>query len=370
MRVESLEMWRIDLELRHQLATSGGTHARRPVILVRIETDLGEGTGECEALEAPTYTEEYTDGAWALIANELAPRLIALDHVDDAAGAMRALSVVRGHPMAKAALEMALIDAELRATGEGLAAHLGATAPSVPAGANVGIGTAEEVLRSTGAAVEAGYRRVKVKIAPGHELAPLAAVREAYPDLVLSADANGAYDPGDPAHRELLHGLDELGLAALEQPFAPERLVELAALCDELATPVVLDESITSPASLEIALALGTLDAVSVKPARLGGIAAAVAVHDRCVARGVALSIGGMLESGLGRAAALCVAALPGFTMPGDLGASDRYFVPDLTAPHLLVDGALEVPRGSGIGREVDWSALRGRARRWRVTRS
>ncbi len=350
MKIHAVELLRLDLTLRHTLATSAGEHHLRPVLLIVVHAEGVIGYGECEALLEPTYTEECADGAEAVLTSQLVPRLLAGGELASIEEAMGLLAAVRGHQMAKAGLEMALLDAELKLAGRSLAHYLGATSATVAAGANVSLGGADAVLAEVAEAVEAGYRRVKCKIAPGRDLESLAAVRSAFPDLVLSADANGAYLLADDSHRDRLRRIDRLGLAAIEQPLAPEDLLGHAELAAELDTPIVLDESVTSLAGLEIALLLGAADAVSVKAARLGGLLVGRAVHDRCRAAGVHLSIGGMLESGLGRAAALALGALPGFDLPGDLGASERYFAPDLTVPHLLHEGALAVPAGPGLG--------------------
>ncbi|HVB05908.1 MAG TPA: o-succinylbenzoate synthase [Acidimicrobiales bacterium] len=351
MQLQAIELLRLDLTLRHSLATSAGAHSARPVLLVVAHAGEATGYGECEALAEPTYTEEYADGAEAVLATHLVPRLLAKGELESTAAAMEGLAAVRGHRMAKAGLEMALLDAELRLAGRSLAEHLGATATAVPAGANVSLGEAASVVAEVAEAVAAGYRRVKCKIAPGRDLESLRAVRSTFPDLVLSADANGAYDLGDAGHVQRLRAIDDVGLAALEQPLRADDLLGHARLAAEMVTPVMLDESVESLGGLEVALSLSACDAVSVKAARLGGLLQGRAVHDRCREAGVHLAIGGMLESGLGRAAAIALGALPGFDLPGDLGASERYFAPDLTLAHDLVDGALAVPTGPGLGR-------------------
>ena len=354
MRLIAVELTRLELELVKGLETSTGVLASRPVVLVRVVTDAGEGVGECAALAAPTYTAEYADGAEQVLATILIPRLFAVGDFDGPAGALAALEVVRGHPIAKAALEMALLDAEGHERNRSLAASIGARSSSVVAGATIGLapGT-REVLDAVEAAVEAGYERVKCKIAPGRDVGVLAAVRREHPGLVLLADANGSYRLERPDHRSALRQLDGLGLAALEQPLAAGDLVGHASLAVELETPVMLDESVPDLHALDNALALAACDAVSLKPARLGGIAAACEAVRRCVAAGVSCTVGGMLETGIGRAASLAVAALPGVDLPSELGASDRYFAEDLTAPHVLVAGRLAVPDGPGLGIEL-----------------
>jgi O-succinylbenzoate synthase len=369
--VLAVELRRLDLELVRSLSTSGGTHARRPVLIVRAETDVGTGWGECEALEAPTYTEEYADGAEQVLVEFLVPLLLGAGRsFGGAADALRALAPVRGNRMAKAALEMALLDAELRAVGESLARRLGATRRSVVAGATVGTGAPGTVVADVAEAVAAGFTSVKCKIAPGLDIAPLRAVRASFPDLGLSVDANGAYRFDVEEDRSALEALDALDLAAIEQPLAPEDLAGHAQLTARLRAPVLLDESIDSPASLEAALAMRACDGISVKAARLGGALTALTVHDRCVAAGVRLAAGGMLETGLGRAVSLAVAALPGFDLPGDLGPSERYFSPDVTAAHLIDDGALAVPDGPGIGVEPITAVLEAATVRTRTLRA
>lgn len=353
MQLLAVELRRCELQLVHRLASSRSDHAARPVLLVRVETDIGHGWGECAALASPTYTEEYADGAEKLLAEVLAPMLLSVrDPFGGAADARQRLDAVRGNHMAKAALEMALLDAELRAAGRSLANFLGATETHVRAGATVGVGEPDEVLEAVAEAVAAGFTRVKCKIGPGRDVVQLRTVRDAFSRLDLAADANGSYRLDDPEDNVALHQIDELGLVALEQPLSAGDLVGHAALASWLATPLVLDESITDIGTLEAAIALRSCDAVSVKAGRLGGLAAAVRVQRRCREAGLALTAGGMFETGIGRAAALALAALPGFDLPGDLGPSDRYFVSDLTAPHVLVDGTIAVPTGPGLGVE------------------
>ncbi len=322
-------------------------------MLVRLETDAGPGWGECAALAAPSYTEEHADGAEQVLAQHLLPLLLEQGAPDEGVeSALDRLEVVRGHRMAKAAVEMALLDADLRASGRSLGARLGATSARVPAGATVGIGRPAAVLAEVAAAVGAGIRHVKCKIAPGADLALVEPVRETYPDLDLSVDANGAYRLGRREDLESLRALDRLGLTALEQPLAPDDLVGHGELSRLIETPVLLDESVPSLGALEAAIALGACDGVSLKPARLGGVLAARSAERRCAAARLHCSPGGMFETGLARAASLAVAALPGVDLPGDLGPSDRYFSPDLTEPIRLVDGELAVPTSPGIGAE------------------
>jgi len=354
--VEAVELRRVELPLVTPFTTSTGTWAARDVLLVRVVADGVEGWGECVAPVDPTYTSEYTAGAHGVTRDHLLPRLLAAG-VRHGADVAPALAGVRGHRMAKAALEAAVLDAELRAAGRSLAAHLGATADRVPVGASVGMLPTAELVATAARHVEEGYARIKVKIGPGRDVEPCRALRDALGDVSLQVDANSAYTPDD---LDALRALDDLGLLLIEQPYAEERLLDHADLCAVLDTPVCLDETITDEAVCADVLRLGAADVVNLKPGRVGGILAAARIHDRCLAAGVPVWVGGMLETGIGRAAGLALAALPGCTLPTDLSAADRYWRRDLvTEPAVLgPDGTIRVPDGPGIGVEVDLDHL------------
>jgi O-succinylbenzoate synthase len=238
-----------------------------------------------------------------------------------------------------------------------MAEWLGATARRVPAGIALGLAESEAAaVDAVRRVVAYGYRRVKVKIAPGADVDPLLAIRAAFPDLALQADANGAYSLRDADH---LVRLDEVGLQCLEQPFGRDELDDHAALARRLATPLCLDETITSAGVARRAIEMGACSVVNVKAARVGGLVAAREVHDVCRAHGVAAWVGGMLDTGIARAANVALAALPGMTLPGDVSASDRWFTTELTEPMRLdADGCIAVPRGAGLGVEVDVEAV------------
>ncbi|MEZ5218402.1 MAG: o-succinylbenzoate synthase [Ilumatobacteraceae bacterium] len=283
-----------------------------------------------------------------------------------AAGVSDALRPVQGHPMAKAAIEAAVLDAQLRAMNRSLAAALGATRDRVPAGVAVGIaGSIDELLTTVGRHLDTGYRRIKLKIAPGHDLEPVRAIRDRFGDgFLLTADANGAYTLADAS---ALAALDPFGLSLIEQPLAADDLTGHAELARRLSTPICLDESIASPSDARRALDAGACSCICVKPGRVGGMLAAVEIHDLCMARGADAWVGGMLETGIGRAANLALAALPGFTLPGDLSATDRYFARDLTAPVVVDDGHIAVPTGPGLGIALDTGFL-DEVTTWRTT--
>ncbi len=294
----------------------------------------------------PTYTAEYTDGAVEVITRFLAPKLRGRRVMSTELASQ--LTPIKGHPMAKGGIEAAVLDAECRIDGRSLAARLGATTDRVPSGVAVGMqATTGELIDIVTRHVDEGYRRVKLKIKPGTDVDPVAAVRRAFPNLALQVDANGAYTLEDAEH---LARLDEFGLLLIEQPLADDDFDGHALLGQRLRTPICLDESITSARVARHAIAIGACRVVNIKPGRVGGYLEAVRIHDVCVQTNTPAWCGGMLESGIGRAANLALAALPGFTLPGDLSASARYFHRDVTDAFVLENGCLAVPAGPGIG--------------------
>jgi O-succinylbenzoate synthase len=354
-RVREIELRRVRMPLVRPFRTALGTDHERDALVVRIATDSGEGWSECVAPREPFYASEWVGGAHAVIREFLGPLLLAEPVLADGVGAR--LAAVKGHPMAKAALETAVLDAELRAAGVSLAQRLGATRDSVECGVAVGIADSiPELLDEVAEHVDSGYRRVKLKVRPGWDVEPVAAFRRRFGDVPLQVDANGSYRLADAP---LLAALDPFDLLLIEQPLPEDDLAAHAELARLIETPICLDESITSARVARDAIELGACSVVCIKPGRVGGYFEAVRVHDVCRERDVAVWCGGMLETGLGRAANLALAALPGFTLPGDLSGSDRYYARDLTAPFVLDAGTLPVPTGPGIGIAPDPDALR-----------
>ncbi len=346
MRFTHVELRRVHLELVSPFRTAHGVETARDVLLVRVLGPDGEGWGECVAPAEPTYTSEYVDGAHDVMRRFLVPALGRGEL--GAADVAARLAFCQGHHMAKAAIEVAVLDAELRRDGRSLADHLGVTVDRVPAGVAVGItGSIDGLLGAVGRHLAEGYRRVKIKIEPGWDLDPVAAVRAAFGNIPLQVDANSAYTLDDAEH---LARLDPFGLLLVEQPLAPDDLAGHALLAQRMSTPLCLDESIVSATVAADALDRGSCRVVNVKAGRVGGVAEAVRIHDLCRARRIPVWCGGMLETGLGRAVNVALAGLPGFTLPGDLSASDRYFHEDLTEPFELVDGQLRIPSGPGLG--------------------
>lgn len=355
MRVEAVEVIRVSLPMLAPFRAAHGMVTERQSLLVRVESDRGMGWGECPALMAPTYTHEYIDGAELVLVGHLLPAVVGRDV--EASGLRDLLSHVVGHPLAKAGIEMAMLDAELRADGRSLAARLGATRTSVECGVAVGIAdTPAQLVTSVGDLLEQGYRRVKLKISPGWDVEPVRAVRHAFgDDLALQVDANGSYRPSEVT---ALKALDDFGLALIEQPFPPDALLAHAGAKRLLRTPIALDESITSVQALADVIALKACDVISVKPGLVGGLLEAAAIHDVAQEAGLAMFCGGMLETGIGRAANLALAALPGFGLPGDLSPSRRWFADDLTEGMVMHEGRILVPTGPGIGVEPDEATL------------
>jgi O-succinylbenzoate synthase len=350
VKLERVELRRLRLPLVTPFRTSFGTTTVRDILLVRVTGEAAEGWGECVAGETPGYSPEYVDGAQDVIARHLLPHLFALPEVS-AHLVGPALGKVKGHPMAKAALELAVLDAELRAAGMPLGTYLGGVRPAVDCGVSIGIpDSIGRLLDLVSGYLDQGYLRIKLKIEPGWDVEPVRAVRERFGDgVALQVDANAAYSLADA--RQLAR-LDPFELLLIEQPLPEDDLRGHAELARRLRTPICLDESITSARAAADAIALGACQVVNIKAGRVGGYLEARRVHDVCAASGVPVWCGGMLESGVGRAANVALAALPNFVLPGDTSASDRYYEADVTAPFVLDGGQLRVPDGPGIGVE------------------
>jgi O-succinylbenzoate synthase len=354
----SLELREVAIPLVRPFRTSFGEEREKRAILVRFESGGVEGWGECVASSEPRYSEEWLDGAWLALRDHLGPALLAGGPIRQPNDVARRLAWMRGHRMSRAALEAAVMDAWLRERGVALAAHLGGVRDRVECGVSVGIApTAEAMLEEIRGYLATGYRRVKLKIEPGRDVQVVRTIREALPETPLSVDANAAYSLADLPVFQALDGLD---LVMIEQPLDHEDLIDHATLQARLATPVCLDESIRSARDAVAAIELGACRIINIKPGRVGGLLEAKRIHDVARERGVPVWIGGMLETGVGRAANLALASLPGVTMPGDTSASDRYFARDLTEPFVLdPDGTMPVPIGPGIGVAPDPGRLR-----------
>jgi len=357
LRPERLTLREIQLPLREPFRISSGTQTLRRILLLELEDASGAAVwSECVAPEQPNYSPETIDTAWLAIRSWVAPRVLGqiFEQPDEVFPALE--RDFRGHLMAKAAVEMALwaLDAEQR--GLPLATRLGGTRPCIEVGISLGIQTTPSVLvERAGRALAAGYRKVKIKIEPGADLAYISAAREALgADAPLMADANNAYSLADA---DRLIELDQFGLMMIEQPLAWDDLHRHAQLQRRLSTPLCLDESITSLDRAEDMLALGSGRVINIKPGRVGGFGPSIAIHDLCARAGIPVWCGGMLESGVGRAYNVALASLPNFVKPGDISPSARYWAEDIVSPEWTMssDGLMAVPRDRpGIGVTVD----------------
>jgi len=355
VKLHSVEMRRIHLSLVAPFETSFGVQTERDILLLKAITSEGEGWGECVAGEEPVYSSEYVEGAQHVLIHHLLPRLFDQPRVG-AEDVGHVLRPVHGHHMAKAAIEMAILDAQLRARGESFATYFGGVRPAVDAGVSIGIHkTIPELLETVGDFLEQGYRRIKLKIKPGWDVEPVRAVRERFGKVPLQVDANTAYTLSDASHLALL---DPFDLLLIEQPLPEEQVLAHATLAKSVRTPICLDESITSAQAAADAIELGACRIINIKPGRVGGYLEARRIHDLCAEHGLPVWMGGMLETGIGRAGNVAMAAMPNFTLPGDTSASDRYYRRDITAPFVLHDGRLDVPAGPGLGVEVDMEFL------------
>lgn len=360
MKLTSLRLHRVNLPLVSPFTTSFATETVRTVLLVEVEVQVdgmpATGWGENVAMTGPLYSSEYVDGVEEVIRRWLAPALVAVDDLT-AETVGHHLRHVVGHPMAKAAVEMAVLDAQLRSRRQSFRNYLGGVTSSVASGVSVGIhDTIPELLSAVGEYLEERYARIKLKIRPGWDIEPVRAVRREFgPDVLLQVDANAAYSLSDT---QLLKRLDEFGLLLLEQPLAEDDLRQHALLAERVETPICLDESIVSARSAADAIALGAAQVINVKPGRVGGYLESVRIHDLARAHGVPVWCGGMLETGLGRSANAALASLPGFTLPGDISASSRFYHQDITAPVTMHDGRVDVSDEPGVGLEPDRDTL------------
>jgi len=356
MKLNEIELRIIHLPLVRPFRTSFGTQTSREVLMVKVTNENGTtGWAECVAMSEPLYSPEYVAGCLDLMKRFLIPALKSKPEITTEDVPV-ILKPFLGGQMAKAALETAILDAQLRDQKASLATYLGATKSKVECGVSVGIANNLEALaEEVKSYVDAGYRRIKLKIEPGWDIEAVKYIRNLYPEIPLQVDANQAYSRDDGKH---LAKLDEFNLLLIEQPLDEHDILGHALLAKEVKTPICLDESIISLQSAEDALALKATTIINIKPGRVGGYIESVKIHDLCLKNKIPVWCGGMLETGIGRAANLALAALPGFTLPGDTSASARYFKQDITTPFVMEDGYLNVPNTPGIGVEPDMNFL------------
>ena len=353
VRLRAFELRVIGLPLVTPFRTSFGTQNDRRILLVRAITDQGDGWGECVSGDDPLYSSEYVESSHHVMVHHLIPRLI-VDHPVHASDVARLLEPVKDHRMAKGALEAAVLDAQLRANGVSLPSAFGATVDRVPSGVSVGIfPTIDSLVTAVGDYLDAGYVRIKLKIEPGWDVEPVRVIRETFGDAVpLQVDANTAYTRDDGP---LLAQLDRFGLILIEQPLPEDDVTGHAIIAKQVGTPICLDESIVSARAAVDAIERGACSIINVKAGRVGGYLEAITVHDVCRERGVPVWCGGMLETGIGRAMNLALAALPNFTITGDVSAAERFWKRDIVLdPVRLDNGYVSLRTGPGIGVELD----------------
>jgi O-succinylbenzoate synthase len=365
MHVEAIELRVIALPMVSPFAASHGTVSTRTAVIVRMLGGDDEGWGECAALPEPTYTEEYVDGAYLALQELLVPRLFAAQGPITATDLPSLFVDIAGHPMAKASIELALLDAQGRRASTPLsklfAPHPPGPSSVVPAGVAIGlVETPEALAAEVSNRVTKGYGRIKIKIAPGRDIEFVRAAREAAGNSIeLSVDANGAYSLDDA---KTLNMLDAFALAYIEQPLVADDLLDHAELAQRISTPVCLDESLTSAVVTREALDMGACSVVCVKAPRYGSWLEAASVLDHCAGLGIDAWVGGMLDCGIGRAANIALAAHPGATLTGDIAATSRFFTEDICAPFNVSgpsgNGSIAVPVEPGLGIAIDSGAL------------
>lgn len=354
----SIELREIRLPLIHFFETSFGRTTERRILLARVTDANGaEGWGECTAGEGPFYSYEWTETAWTTLREFLGPMVLG-KNVASAAHVFSLMKPVRGHRMAKATIETACWDLEAKSAGVPLWEHLGGTRTEISSGVSIGIqDTPEILLEKIRREVEAGYQRIKIKIKPGWDLKIVERVRKEFPDIRLMGDANSAYKLSDVS---LFQQLDQFNLMMLEQPLAHNDIFDHATLQRQIQTPVCLDESIHSAEDAVHAISLGSCKIINVKLNRVGGHAEAKRIERVARDNEIPIWCGGMLESGIGRAHNIAMSTLAGFTLPGDVSASARYWEEDIIDPPVIVSerGTIKVPASPGIGFSVNFPRI------------
>jgi O-succinylbenzoate synthase len=360
MKLSFVTLYHLRMPLQSPFETSFGRSFTRDCILIELHSDGLVGFGECVADQNPGYSSETAQTAWHILRDFLVPAVLGHDLAGPLEFPGRVASV-RGHPMAKAGFEMALCDLQGKQERRSLRELIGGVRQRVDVGVSIGIQESPQALvKVVEGYLAQGYRRVKIKIKPGRDVAEAKAVRSAFPELRLQVDANSSYTLETSAS---LHPLDELDLLLIEQPLAEDDLWDHHFLQAQFKTPICLDESVLSAHHARQALEMGACKIINIKAGRVGGFSQAIAIHDLCRTRGIPVWCGGMLETGVGRAGNLALASLPGFILPGDISASERYYAEDITDQRFTLnpDSTISVPTGPGLGVTIDRAAL-GRA--------
>ena len=370
LQLERIELREIELPLKSPFETSFGRTTRRRILIVRVfDQDGASGYGECVASENPFYNHETIDTAWLIVTKYVA-RLLATVPVESATQVNDVLAPIRENRMAKAGVEAAIWDLEAKLAGKPLWQHIGGTRDEINCGVSIGLqSTTEALLDKVNCEVESGYQRIKIKIKPGKDVKLVQAVRRKFPAITLSVDANSAYRI--EADTPLLKELDDYNLLMIEQPLTPGDLLDHSKLQRELRTSICLDESILCLANARHAHELGACRIINIKLGRVGGYTEARSIQAFAQQHGMPVWCGGMLEAGIGRAHNIALSTLPGFTLPGDVSASARYWEEDIIEPPVTVSraGTIKAPAASGIGFEVNEARIESLTRRREIVR-
>ncbi|MEH7442598.1 o-succinylbenzoate synthase [Bacillus sp. JJ1122] len=357
MNIKSIKLSLIKMPLKQPFTTHLGTVTEREAIIVEVEGKDGvSGFGEGVAFSSPWYTEETVQTSWHVLKDFIIPLLKekGIVHPDEA---LAMFSSIRRNQMAKAAIETALWDMQAKREGKPLSKLLGGTVDTIPSGVVVGNPNLPAAISQIESYLEKGYTRVKVKISPENDIQFIAGIRKKFPDLLLLADANSAYTLEDA---ERLKALDEYGLLMIEQPLDYDDIVDHAKLQSQISTPICLDESILTFNDARKAVELGSCKVINIKIGRVGGLGEAKRIHDFCADKGIPVWAGGMIEFGISRAHNLALASMPGFTIPGDISGSDRYWEKDIIDPEIKVQGgSITLPDRPGIGFELNRKRLK-----------
>ena len=357
MKIEQVNMYHLRMQLRKPFETSFGRIYTRNCVLLEIFSDGLVGYGECVADHDPGYSYETTQTAWHVTRDFIVPAVLGTQ-VDSPEDFQQKVSKIRGHSMAKAGFEMALWDLIGKRQSKSLAQLMRARKERVEVGVSIGIQeTPQELVKVVGNYIQEGYSRIKIKIKPGRDIAETQAVRSAFQSIRLQVDANSAYTLENAGK---LKPLDELNLLLIEQPLAEDDMWDHSQLQKEFKTPLCLDESIISTRHARQAVDMGACKIINIKAGRVGGLSEAISIHNYCLGRSIPVWCGGMLETGVGRASNLALAALPGFKLPGDISASNRYYEEDITQESFTLnpDSTIDVPSGIGLGIHIDENAL------------
>ncbi len=357
MRIERIELRHVKMILVSPFVTSMGTEYDEEHIIVRVDADGVTGWGESVAEGTPFYSYETVPTAWHILQDFLMPAVLGkeLNSVDEA---IAGYAKVRGHMMAKAGIEAALWDAFAKSRGISLSQMMGGTRKKIDVGVSIGIqDSVPGLIKKVEGYLAEGYKRIKIKIAPGLDLQFVDALRKEFPATMLQVDANSAYKLEDI---DIFKKMDHYGLVLIEQPLGYEDIFDHSKLQRELKTPICLDESIHSLDDTRAAIELDSCRVINIKPGRVGGFTESKLIHDYCASMNIPVWCGGMLESGIGRAGNVALASLSNFTLPGDISASKRYYKEDIVEPEFLVnkDGTMDVPTKPGIGVEVNMRVL------------